>query len=552
MDKIKVYIDGHGERQIDKGSTILDIAKDIFKENYRDYPIAIKNNIVQPLMRKVCDLDEINFQHITSVWGYRAYTKTIAMIFSMAFAKLFPKQGCDLNHYLGAGLYIDFDNGFHLDEKDLKNLADEMKNIIAKDIPIEMEKLSRKEALDHFETHNRKDLVRLINTLDRDEIRVNSIAGYKELYYLPLAPSTSYTPEFRLMQYYPGILLIAPSHRNNYDISHYNETPKLSKVFSQATDWAKIMDLNHLASLNEKVMANEYIETIRISESLQDRRLVDIADTISKDDDLRLILISGPTSSGKTTFSEKLMISLKVLGLTPVRISMDDYFVDRDDTPKDENGEYDFESPYAVNIEAFNNDMNKLLNGEEIFVRRFDFLEGKNIITDQTFKIDKHSPIIIEGIHALNPLLTNMVPEKNKFKIYISALTQLNIDSHSRISTTDTRFIRRAVRDYKYRGYSLEDTFKMWQNIRDSERKYIYPFQENADVMFDSALAYEVCVLKKHILPMLEEISEDSPYYSESIKLRKFVELFKDIEDEDAVPKNSILREFIGGGYEEQ
>ncbi|NLY20220.1 MAG: TGS domain-containing protein [Tissierellia bacterium] len=520
MNKININIVNHENYEITNGETALDISKAIYGDEYKEYLICSINNEVLPLNTVLKDGDIVEFHDIKSVWGYRTYQKTASAIFCMALDRLFPEVEANLNHYLGAGLYIDFNNGFKLNNDEIEKIANEMKSIIDADVEIKLENLPRDEAIRVFEDRGKVDKLRLYKSADIESVDFVKIGNYIDAFYSPLTPSTGFMDKFRLKLYYPGLLLITPSHRNNYDISKYKEMRKLSKVFSDMTNWGKIMDLNHLGSMNEKIINGEYIDVIRISESLQERKIAQIADSIVNDKDVRMILISGPTSSGKTTFSKRLMIQLKLLGVHPKAISMDDYFVDRDKTPLDENGEYDFESPYAIDIELFNRDINELLNGCPINHRKFDFIEGKGEITGEIISVDMDSPIIVEGIHGLNPILTKDIPEKNKFKIYVSALTQLNLDAHNRISTTDTRFIRRAVRDYNFRGNDIEKTFKLWQNVKYSEDKYIFPFQENADMMFDSSMVYEMGILKKHILKLLDEIGKDSEYYSEACKLK--------------------------------
>lgn len=295
------------------------------------------------------------------------------------------------------------------------------------------------------------------------------------------------------------------------------------------------------------MLNGEIGEVIRISEALHEKKIGHIADEICKDDDINIILIAGPSSSGKTTFAQRLAIHLKVNGKRPIAISVDDYFVDRDKTPLNEKGEYDFESIEAIDLERLNGDLVKLLEGEEIELPKYNFITGKSENSGVRIRVDKDHPIIVEGIHGLNPRLTEHIPEKNKFKIYISALTQLNIDAHNRISTTDTRFIRRLVRDNKFRGNDVFRTFELWQGVIEGEEKNIFPYQEEADIMFDSALVYELSVLKKHAIPLLRQVDNSSIYYSEARRLLQFLKYFIDIEEENIIPPNSILREFIGG-----
>src|SRR5699024_11174427 len=338
-----------------------------------------------------------------------------------------------------------------------------------------------------------------------------------------------------------------PSKRNNYNIDNFVEQKKLAQIFEESSKWLRILDLAHVGSLNEKIHNGEITEAIKVSEALHEKKIGQIADQICEKNNNNIILIAGPSSSGKTTFAQRLAIQLKVNGKRPIAISLDDYFVNREDTPLNEDGEYDFESLDVLDLELINMDLLKLIEGQSIELPKFNFRTSKREQSGKVIKVDENQPIIIEGIHGLNPKLTYEIPEKNKFKIYISALTQLNLDSHNRISTTNIRLIRRMVRDVKFRGNDPIRTFELWKGVRKGEEENIFPYQEEADAMINSSLVYEMSVLKKYIMPLLKEIDNSSIYYSDARKLLRFLEYFVDIEDESAIPTNSILREFIGG-----
>ncbi|NLJ98867.1 MAG: nucleoside kinase [Tissierellia bacterium] len=422
-----------------------------------------------------------------------------------------------------------------------------MREIVEKDIPIIREEVLIEEAISLFEEHGHEDKIRLYNTLEDEKVQVYKIGDHLDRFHGYLAPTTGYVGIFDLKYYYPGAIILFPTTDSNNKLPKFKEQKKLAKVFKDAKEWANILDLAYVGSLNEKIINGEIGEVIRISEALHEKKIAQIADIICEDDDINMILIAGPSSSGKTTFAERLAIHLKVNGKRPIGISVDDYFVNREDTPLDENGEYDFESLEAIDLKQFNEDLVRLLEGEEIELPKYNFVKGIREKSGVKIKVDKDHPIIVEGIHGLNPKLAEYIPEKNKFKIYISALTQLNIDAHNRISTTDTRLIRRTVRDNKYRGNDIFRTFELWDSVTKGEKINIFPYQEEADIMFDSALVYELAVLKKHVVPLLQEIDSSSVYYSEARMLLKFLSYFRDIEDEDIIPPNSILREFIGG-----
>ena len=420
-----------------------------------------------------------------------------------------------------------------------------MRQIIELDYTIERTKYGREEAISIFEEIGYVDKVRLYNSIDREKFHIYKINQYIDAFHGYLAPSTGYVKMFQLKYYYPGVIILFPSKKNNYDMTDFTEQKKLAKIFKESNDWAEILDLSYVSSLNEKVNNNTIDDVIRVSEALHEKKIAKIADLICEDSDINIILIAGPTSSGKTTFANRLAVQLKVNGKRPIAISIDDYFVNREDSPLNEDGTFNFETIHSVDLELLNRDLTRLLEGEIIELPRFNFITGQREMSGVHIKVDKNHPIIVEGIHGLNPMLTSDIPEKNKYKIYISALTQLNIDAHNRIATTDTRLIRRMVRDVKYRGNGPLRTFELWDGVRSGEEKHIFPYQEEADIMFDSALVYELAVLKKYILPLLNEIENDSIYYSEAKKLIKFLQYFVDIVKEEDIPPTSLLREFI-------
>lgn len=546
---LKVFVEGAGELLIEEGAKLKDVAKKAFGSNYKRYLGAKIRNEVYNLNKQVDNHMYIKFLDITDIDGYRIYTRTISAVFIMACKELFPERVVRIEHFLGEGLYVEFEDDHSISFKDIEKIEEKMKEIIAKDYPIIRRKIPKAEALELFKKFNYEDKIRLFNTLDREQIDVYTIGDHIDTYHGYLAPSTGYVNIFKLNYYYPGVLILFPSMKSNYQLPKFKELKKLSKVFKEASDWADILDLAYVGSLNEKILNGEIGEVIRISEALHEKKIAKIADSICEDDDIHLILIAGPSASGKTTFSKRLAVQLKVNGKRPVSISVDDYFVDREKTPLNEDGTYDFESIDAIDLDKLNEDLITLLEGGEVELPKFNFITGKRERSGKVIKVDKDHPIILEGIHSLNPKMTSLIPEKNKYKIYISALTQLNIDAHNRIPTTDTRLIRRIVRDIKFRGNDAIRTLNMWTGVRRGEEKYIFPFQEEADIMFDSALVYELAVLKKHIVPLLEEIDSNSVHYGEAKKLLKFLEYFRDIENEDIIPANSILREFIGKTY---
>lgn len=545
--KIKVNVVGLGEVQVDKGTSLLQLSKEIYKDQYKKYLGARINNQIYNLNKTIEEEIEIRFLDNRDVDGYRIYTKTISAVFIMACKELYPEATVKINHFIGPGLYVELDKEEGIRFTQLQEIEKKMKEIVEKDYDIVRIRHPKEEALKTFEKHGYTDKIRLFSSIDKKEVSIYKINDHIDSYHGYLAPSTGYVAEFKLKYYYPGALILFPSKKNNYNMDNFVEQKKLGKIFEESSRWLDILDLAYVGSLNEKVHNGEIVEAIKVSEALHEKKIGQIADEICADNDYSIILIAGPSSAGKTTFAQRLAIQLRVNGKRPIAISLDDYFVDRDKTPLNPDGTPDFESLRALDLELLNMDLLKLIEGQSVELPKFNFITGKREMSGRVIKVDQDQPIIIEGIHGLNPKLTYEIPEKHKYKIYISALTQLNLDAHNRIATTDTRLIRRMVRDVKYRGNGPLRTFELWEKVRKGEEENIFPYQEEADVIFNSSLVYEMSVLKKYIEPLLKEIDNSSKYYSEARKLLRFLEYFVDIEDESVIPTNSILREFIGG-----
>lgn len=545
-DLIKIKVEGFGELEVQKGSSLEEVSKMIYGVDHKKYLGARIGNEIWPLYKSPEADMVVQFIDNRDVDGYRIYTKTISAVFIIACRELFPGNDALIHHFLGPGLYAELDDKHGISFSETRALEERMREIIKRDTPIRRNDHPRAEAIDIFRREGYKDKVRLFSTLEKEKVSLYNIGEHIDSFHGYLAPSTGYVEEFMLKYYYPGVIILFPSRKNHYNMNNFHDQRNLAKIFKEANDWLEILDLSNIGSLNEKIINGDIEEIIRISEALHEKRIAEIADRITKDNDITMILIAGPSSSGKTTFAGRLSTQLRVNGKRPVAISVDDYFVDRDKTPLKKDGQPDFEALEAIDLESFNMDLISLLEGETIELPKFNFVTGSREKSGKWIKVDKDHPIVIEGIHALNPKLTGGIPEKNKFKVYISALTQLNIDNHNRIATTDTRLIRRMVRDVKYRGNGPLRTFEMWQGVREGEEKHIFPFQEEADAMFNSSLVYEMSVLKKYILPLLEEIGPESVHFSEAKKLIKFLRYFRTIENESQIPPNSLLREFIG------
>ena len=546
--KLNLRIKDYGSLQVDKGITYLDLAKIVYEDKYKKY-LGVKSlNRVYPLDKTIeCDMD-LEFIDNRDRDGDRILTKTISAVFIMACRELYPNIGVNIDNFLGPGLYARLDRPNIIGLSRIKEIEEKMREIIKEDYSIKKNDYNRDEAIEILKNYGYDHKVKLFKTVNKNKISIYKINNHIDTFHGYLAPSTGFVGDFKLKYYYPGVIILFPRANNAYDFKNFKEQKKLAKIFDESSEWLNIMDLAFTGTLNERVANGGLNEIIKVSEAFHEKKIGQIADEICKEKDTNVILIAGPSSSGKTTFAQRLGIQLKVNGKRPISISLDDYFVDREKTPVREDGTYDFEALETVDLDLLNSDLVRLLEGETIELPKFNFIRGKRERSGRFIKIDKDHPIIIEGIHGLNPKLTCEIPEKNKYKIYISSLTQLNLDPHNRISTTDTRLIRRMVRDVKYRGNDPMRTFELWDGVLAGEEKNIFPYQEEADVMFNSSLVYELSVLKKYVLPLLMEISEDSIFYGEARKLIKFLDYFKDIDDESSIPVNSIIREFIGGG----
>lgn len=474
------------------------------------------------------------------------YSRTLQFIFIKAALDMFKDAKIIIEHSIGRGIYGEIHKETQLTNEEVLLIKSRMKEMIDKNIKINKIKVKREEAIKIFKAYDMKDKVMLLEQVNLEYVNLYELDGRYDYFYGQMAKETGYIKVFDLIKYENGFILMRPSESDITVLPKFVEQKKLSSIFKETSKWLNILGVRQVASLNDKIDNGELINLIMTCEALHEKKIAQIADMICNKEEVKVVLIAGPSSSGKTTFANRLAIQLRVNGIIPIPISVDDYFVNRIDTPIDENGEYDFETIGSVDTKLFNEHLNLILQGEEVEIPEFNFFKGEREWVGKKFKLPKNGVVIIEGIHGLNPSLTSLVEDKYKFKIYISALTQLNLDSHNRISTTDVRRVRRIVRDQISRGHSAEDTLKMWPKIKRGEEKNIFVHQEEADAVFNSTLVYELCVLKKYALEELNKINEDSPVYLEAQRLKSFLGFFKDI-DKDLVAGNSILREFIGG-----
>ncbi|WP_157047288.1 nucleoside kinase [Alkaliphilus metalliredigens] len=545
---VALMINGKGPFDYESGITLEELSKEFQEE--MDYLIvtATVDNQLKELNYQLYEDSDIQFIDVCHSIGSRVYQRSLSFVFIRVCMELFSGCKVSVEHSLSKGLYCELHYKRPLVEEDVKRIKNRMDDIIAEDVRFEKSRIPIDEAKDIFREYGQMGKVKLLKYREKPYINMYQCGWLKNYFYGYMVPTTGYLKAFELKYYAPGVIIQYPRIAALGQIPVFEEQPKLFKIFRESEKWGKILDVDHVASLNDLIVEREEGEFIRIAEALHEKKIAEIADQITENiDRKRVILIAGPTSSGKTTFSKRLAIQLKVNGLKPIPISLDDYFVNREDTPLGEDGEYDFESLHSIDLELFNEHLELLIKGEEVEIPTFNFHIGKREYKGHKVKIGKDQPIVLEGIHGLNDELTKAIPRENKFKVYISALTQINVDEHNRIPTTDTRMIRRMVRDNQFRSIDVEKTLALWPSVRRGEEKNIFPFQEDADAMFNSAMFYELGVLKKYVEPLLRQVDNNSPYHPEAKRLLKFLSYFVALDKEDDIPKTSILREFIGG-----
>ncbi|WP_425057787.1 Uridine kinase [Sporomusa carbonis] len=545
-EKITVTFSNGRTAEYSKGVTLVEVSRDA-AHRYTTPVVAAKvNNEIRDLQNVLEQDSVVDFFDLRTDVGMKVYQRSLTLVLIAAAQELFPGCETTVEHSLSKGLYCELYHGREVTPEDIVRLEQHMREIILEDRPIVREILHRAEAIELFKAVGQQEKVSLLEQLDREKVSIYYCGQVYDYFYGTMTPSTGYLKVFELKYYPPGIILRFPEKDNPDILPRFVENPKLFKVFQEADRWGNILRCGYVATLNECTRNGNIKDIIRVAEALHEKKVAQIADFVSLNrNEVRVILVAGPSSSGKTTFAQRLNIQLRVNGVWPVPISLDDYFVDRHKTPVDENGDYDFEAIEAIDLELFNSHLARILAGEEVELPTFNFKTGKREYRGHRIKVDKGQPIIIEGIHGLNERLTSSVPRHCKVKIYVSALTQLSIDNHNRIPTTDTRLIRRIVRDSQFRSHDALMTLKMWPSVRRGEERNIFPFQEEADVMFNSALIYELAVLKKYAEPLLTKVTRESPEYSEARRLLNFLEYFNSVDD-DEIPHNSILREFIG------
>lgn len=548
MEVCKVTIDGV-TKEYPKGITYQAIAKEFQDQYEHDIILVLKDGRLRELFKTLKDDCTLEFITTAEDAGIKTYIRGITYVMVRAMYRVLGHESIDkvrVEHSIGGGLYCELDGKAELTKEVVDQVKKEMKSIIDRDVPFYKRIIATAEAEKLFHQYGMYDKEKLFRYRRTSSANLYQLDGFEDYYYGYMPPSTRYLRVFDLLPYEQGVLLLLPKKNNPKEIAKVEYRRRLFQTLQESNGWGKTLDITTVGSLNEQITKGNINDIILVQEALQERKIAEIAEKIKESGHKKFIMIAGPSSSGKTTFSHRLSIQLKSLGFKPHPIAVDDYFINRDRTPKDKFGNYNFESLHAIDLEQFNQDMTDLLNGKTVELPSYNFKTGKREYKGNYKTLKEDEILVIEGIHGLNDELSYSLPKESKFKIYISALTQLNIDEHNRISTTDGRLIRRMVRDARTRGTSAQETIAMWPSVRRGEEENIFPFQEEADVMFNSALIYELSVLKQYAEPILFGIDRDSKEYIEAKRLLKFLDYFLGVSSED-IPMNSILREFVGG-----
>ncbi len=534
---------------VDMGTSLLDIVERLKTGNPNPYLAAYVNNKIKELSYVVYEPVSVRFIDITHFEGHRVYERTLFFTLNKAIHDLWPRRKFYVKHSVSRGYYSEIEGMEQVSQEDIDRIKVRMSELIADGIPIERDKVLYHEAEESYERLGYDDKISLLKTRPRLYVSMYTLDDMVGYFYGALAPSTDYLGLYDLRPYYHGMYIAIPKRTHPTTLNKMVPQQKMFDVFQEYKAWVAVMGVSNIGSLNTRILEGEASDLIKVAEGFHEKNLASIADSIYEANLLKgtkVVLMSGPSSSGKTTTAKRLGIQLRILGLTPVLISLDDYFVEREKTPRDEHGEYDYEAFDAIDHATFNDHLKRLISGETCDIPRYDFITGKRLWHDSPLKLEERSILLVEGIHALNPRLTDELDADLKFRIYLSALTSISMDNLSRIPTTDNRLIRRMVRDSVTRGSDASATLKRWQSVRKGEEKYIFPYQENADVMFNSSLFYEMPVLKNYVVPLLRSVPNTIPEYGEAQRLLKLLDYFVTIPS-DEVPPTSILREFIGG-----
>ena len=533
-------------QKVEIGSTLFDVFSS-FDLKMTHGPVSARvNNKVEGMHYRVYNSKDVEFLDMNSASGSRAYTRTLFFVLCKAVQDIYPNTDVVIDIPVSNGFYVDIRLGRPVVDEDVNILRRRMQEIIDSKMPIRRFTVPTEEAIALFQEKGDVEKVKLLRTSGSIYTTYYKIGEYVDYYYGTLLTNTSQLYLFGLEKYYDGMLLRIPSVSNPDELGEMTRQDKMFDIFKEHHRWQEILGIRTVGDFNQAIDAGHATDIINISEALQEKKLAKIAEEIASRKGVKLVLLAGPSSSGKTTSCKRLSIQLAVNGLKPLQISLDDYFVDRNKTPKDENGEFDFESIYALNLDLLNEQFNALFRGEEVELPKYDFPSGKSVKSGKKLKLEPNNVLVVEGIHALNPELTAHVPEEQIFRVYASALTTILLDNHNYIPTTDNRLLRRIIRDYKYRGVSAQETIRRWPSVRAGENKWIFPFQENADAMLNTAMLYELSVLKMQAEPLLQQVPENCEEFAEAYRLLKFLKYFKGIPYNN-LPPTSLLREFLGG-----
>ena len=533
-------------QKVEIGSTLFDVFSS-FDLKMTHGPVSARvNNKVEGMHYRVYNSKDVEFLDMNSASGSRAYTRTLFFVLCKAVQDIYPNTDVVIDIPVSNGFYVDIRLGRPVVDEDVNILRRRMQEIIDSKMPIRRFTVPTEEAIALFQEKGDVEKVKLLRTSGSIYTTYYKIGEYVDYYYGTLLTNTSQLYLFGLEKYYDGMLLRIPSVSNPDELGEMTRQDKMFDIFKEHHRWQEILGIRTVGDFNQAIDAGHATDIINISEALQEKKLAKIAEEIASREGVKLVLLAGPSSSGKTTSCKRLSIQLAVNGLKPLQISLDDYFVDRDKTPKDENGDFDFESIYALNLDLLNEQFNALFRGEEVELPKYDFPSGKSVKSGKKLKLEPNNVLVVEGIHALNPELTAHVPEEQIFRVYASALTTILLDNHNYIPTTDNRLLRRIIRDYKYRGVSAQETIRRWPSVRSGENRWIFPFQENADAMLNTAMLYELSVLKMQAEPLLQQVPENCEEFAEAYRLLKFLKYFKGIPYNN-LPPTSLLREFLGG-----
>jgi len=547
MEEVRILCRNNAQSvDIPTGSTLEEVYKLTGLRMKHDPVLAHVNNKVEGMHYRIYSPKEVEFLDITSPSGLRAYTRALFFVLCKAVHDLYDRAKVSIDIPVSNGYYVDLDIGHPVTLEDAGRIRRRMQEIIDAHLPIHRYETTTKEAIKMFEILHTFSKVKLLKSIGRIYTTYYEIDGYIDYYYGAMLTNTSQLYLFGLEKYYDGLLLRIPSATHPDELGEMVNQDKMFGIFKEHHRWQDILGLRTIGDLNEAIDKGYSSQLIQISEALQEKKIARIADEIAQRRGIRMVLIAGPSSSGKTTTCKRLSVQLAVNGIKPVGISLDDYFVDRSQTPRDEKGDYDFEHLHALNLPLLNQQMNALFRGEEVELPRYNFQEGKSDMSGRKLKLHDDEILVVEGIHALNPELMEQVPNDQIYRVYASALTTLLLDKHNYIPTTDNRLLRRIIRDYKYRGVSAVETIRRWASVRAGENKWIFPYQENADAMFNTAMLFELAVIKRQAESLLEQVPENVPEFAEAYRLLKFLRYIRPIP-ETQIPPTSLLREFLGG-----